>query len=263
MWAEVAAFFKANTTEALLISIIGTVLVWMYKQFKGMIDREQQDKLTTAQLKQTLFTKLELSIASVLHLNSENSKQQMYVLLGECGPYLTKTQRTIIRDYYKHFDRSLLFSLHALVMTEVDKLTRQLEKLNENKDNSEWLHYIQRLYAPIWPIIVLAIMIFFTFMVINLVQIGTTLWIKLNLFLLAVTIFLAVSIAVIVVSFIVKKEFGKQGSRRWAVIALIVLSPVLIFVINRVDASIYIFVAQILGLAYILYSKKPREIIIP
>ncbi|MFF2885492.1 hypothetical protein [Paenibacillus sp. NPDC057967] len=263
MWAEVAAFFKANTTEALLISIIGTILVWMYRQFKGMIDREQQDKLTIAQLKQTLFTKLELSIASVLHLNNEDSKRQMYVLLGECGPYLTKTHRTIIRDYYKQFDRSLLYSLHALVMTEVDKLTRQLEKLNENKDNSEWLHYIQRLYAPIWPIILLAIMIMFIFMVFSLVQMGSTLWLKMNLVLLGVTIFIAATIAVSIVSFMVKRELGKQGAIRWSAIALIIFSPVLIFVINRIDASIYVFFAQVLGLAYISYSKRPREVIMP
>jgi len=99
MWADLAAFIKANTTETLLISIIGTILIWMYKQFKGMIDREEQDKLATVQLKMGLFTKLELAIASVLHLKNEESKLHMYTLLGECGPYLTKIQRTVVREF--------------------------------------------------------------------------------------------------------------------------------------------------------------------
>ena len=158
MWAEMAEFAKANSTETLLISIIGTALVWMYKQFKGMIDREQQDKLTTVQLKQGLFTKLELSIASVLHLNNEDSKQRMYALLGECGPYLTSTQRSVIRDYYKTFDSGLLYSLQALIVNEVDKLNRQLEKMIGDKDSTEWLNYIRRLCAPFGPILLFVVL---------------------------------------------------------------------------------------------------------
>ncbi|REK74762.1 hypothetical protein DX130_13920 [Paenibacillus paeoniae] len=142
-------------------------------------------------------------------------------------------------------------------------MTRQLEKLNENKDDSEWLHYIQRLYAPVWPIIVLALMVLFIYMVFKLVNIGQTLWVKTNLLLLGITILIAITIAISIVSFFVKRELGKQGATRWAVIALIIFSPALIFVINRIDASIYVFVVQVIGLAYIFNSKRPREVILP
>lgn len=229
MWAELAALVNANTTETLLIAIIGTILVWMYKQFKSMIDREQQDKLTTVQLKQSLFTKLELSIASVLHLNNEESKQKMYALLGECAPYLTSMQRTVMRDYYKSFDQMLLYSLQALTVNEVDKLGRELDKMLEYKDNGEWLNYMMRLYAPFWPTLlfcVLALYIFFIFM-------------------------------------LVRREMGKQGVKRWVAIALVVFSPTLIFVFGRIDISIFVIVIQASTFAFLVLGKRPSEIIRP
>jgi hypothetical protein len=99
MWTQLAEFLEANGRETLIISVVGTLLVWMYKQIKGMIDREEQEKQTTIQLKQALFTKLELNLASVLHLGDEESKRRLLELLGECGPYLTRMQRTMVRDW--------------------------------------------------------------------------------------------------------------------------------------------------------------------
>ncbi|MFC5404669.1 hypothetical protein [Cohnella soli] len=261
MWTEIAAFLKANTTETLLISIIGTILVWMYKQFKGMIDRRQQNELATIQLKQSLFTKLELSIASVFHLDNESSKQQLYALLGDCGSYMTSAQRAIVRDYYKQFNPMLLHSLQALTVNEVDKLGRQLDKMRENEDNSEWLSYIQRLYAPIWPMLLFAIVTMYIVFIFSAVKQGATLWIQICIFLLCVTFFLSATLLISMIIFLVKRDLGKQGVKRWFVVALIIVAPNLAFIVNRVDMSVIVFVIQIIGFVMMSRFKRPAEIV--
>lgn len=263
MWADLAEFVKANSTETLLISIIGTALVWMYKQFKGMIDREQDDKLKTAQLKQGLFTKLELSIASVLHLNKEESKQRMYALLGECGPYLTNTQRSVIRDYYKTFDTGLLHSLQALTVNEVDKLNRQLEKIIENKESGEWLNYLQRLNAPFGPILLFIGITLYILYFVTLMRQGATLWIQINILLLGFTIMLAALMTFSWIFFLIKSQVGKQGVKRWVAIALIIVSPAIMFVFNRVDLSMIALAIQVSMMVFLSFSKRPSEIIRP
>ncbi|MFC5704152.1 hypothetical protein ACFPVX_22930 [Cohnella faecalis] len=263
MWTEIAAFLKANTTETLLISIIGTILVWMYKQFKGMIDRKQQNELTIAQLKQGLFTKLELSIASVLHLDNEGSKQQMYALLGECGPYLTSTQRTVIRDYYKQFNPMLLHSLQALTVNEVEKLGRQLDKIRENEDSSEWFSYIMRLYAPFGPILLFVMITLYIVFVFSLVREGASLWIQICILLLGATVFVSATLFISMIVLFVRRELAKQGVKRWCAVALIIASPVLAFAVNRLDMSIIVLVIQILGLVMMSRFKRPSEIVRP
>ncbi|OUS75574.1 hypothetical protein B1748_15810 [Paenibacillus sp. MY03] len=261
MWADLAAFIKANTTETLLISIIGTILIWMYKQFKGMIDREEQDKLATVQLKMGLFTKLELAIASVIHLKNEESKRHMYTLLGECGPYLTKMQRTVVRDYYKHLDSAFLHSLQVLTVNEVDKLTRQLESMMEYKDNGEWLNYIKRLYAPLWPILLIGILVLYIVFIIKLVRQGGNLWVQFNISLFGITLFVAATFVFSAIFFLIRREMGKQGARRWGAIILVIFSPLLIFMFNRFDVSIVVIIIQALSIAFISFSNRPVEIV--
>ncbi|WP_042166675.1 hypothetical protein [Paenibacillus gorillae] len=258
MWAEIAAFLKANSTETLIISIVGTILVWMYKQFKSMIDREEQEKLKSIQLKQGLFTKLELSIASVLHLNSQESKQQMLALLGECGPHLTNMQRTVVRDYYKNFDPSLLYSLQALTVNEVDKLSKQLEKVTE--DNGDWLVYAKRLYAPIWPLILFAIITMYVLFVGTLVMQGAGWWVKFNYLLFGVSIFISVTLAAGVIYWFLKREMANQGAKRLGAIGLAIFSS-LIFLFNHLEFSIIVTIIQVVMIAFIARSKRPSSII--
>lgn len=261
MWTEIATFLKANTTETLLISIIGTIVVWMYKQFKGMIDRRQQNELADARLKQGLFTKLELSIASVLHLNNELSKQHLYTLLGDCGPYMTNTQRTIVRDYYKHFDQMLLHSLQALTVNEVDKLGRQLDKMREEEDNSEWLSYILRLYAPIWPVLVFAILTMYTLFIFSAVKQGATLWIQICILLMGVTVLISATLLILIIAFLVKQKLGKHGVKRWIVTSVIIVSPALALFFNPVVISVIVLITQIIGFIMMSRLKRPTEIV--
>ncbi|WP_028545803.1 hypothetical protein [Paenibacillus taiwanensis] len=263
MWADIAAFLKANTSETILISIIGTILVWMYKQFKGMIDSKQQSKLVMLQLKQSLFTKLELSIANVIHQDNEVSKQQMYALLGECGPYLTNAQRTVMRDYYKQLNPLLLHTLQALIVSEVDKLGRQLGQQREDEENTEWLIYIQRLYAPFGPMILFLIITLYIVFIYQLVKQGASLWIQICILLLGVTIFLSATLFVAMLFFFFRGELVKQGAKRWCLIAVIIVSPALAFVVNRIDLFIAVFGIQLLGLIVVSRSKRPSEIIRP
>jgi len=235
MWAELAAFINANTSETLLISIMGTILIWMYKQFKDMIDRERQGKLENLQLRIGLFTKLEIAIASAIHLNNDESKQQMYALLGECGPYLSQIQRAMVRDYCKHFDPALLHALQAIIVNEVDKLTGHLEKMMEHHNSDEWLNYINRLYAPVWPIILIGGIILYSIYIFTLVWQGDTLWIQVSRVLFGINLLVAATIIIGTINMLIKREFGKQCIKRWIAVILVGFSPLLFLIFNRLS----------------------------
>jgi len=259
MWAELAAFLKANTTETLLITIVGTILVWMYKQFKDMIDREQQEKMENLKLRLALFTKLELAIMSTIHLNDEERKQQLFALLGECSPYLTTMQRTMVRDYYKQFDPTLLHVLQAVIVSEVDKLTRQLDKRMEYKNNGEWLNVINRLYAPVWPILLFGVVALYITIIWSLVNQEDPIWAKVNVLLFGFTVFVAITIVISAVYFLFKREIGRQGAKRWVAVTLFGFSPLLFFI--RYDVSIIVLIIQAISMAYLSFSKRPPEIV--
>ena len=226
-----------------------------------MIDRRRQNELADLQLKQGLFTRLELSIASVLHLNNESSKQHLYGLLGDCGPYMTSMQRTIVRDYYKDFDRMLLHTLQALTVNEVDKLGRQLDKMKEKEDDSEWLSYINRLYAPIWPILLFAIMTMYIVFIFSAVKLGATLWIQICIFLMGLAVLISATLLMIIIVLLVKHNLGKQGVKRWIITAAIIVAPALAFIVNRVDVSIILLAIQIMGFVMLSRFKRPIEIV--
>ncbi|MUG68982.1 MULTISPECIES: hypothetical protein [Paenibacillus] len=259
MWADLAAFIKANTTETLLISIIGTILVWMYKQFKSMIDSKEQDKLRTVQLKLGLFTKLETSIASTLHLNNEQSRQHMFTLIGECGPYLSDMQRTIIRDYYKAFDSAVLSSLQALIVNEVDKLKRQLDIIIDDQEGADMINYIRRLCAPFWPIILSIALIIMIWIIAMVWSQGDNLWIRLNYLALGITLLVSTTFIISMLS-LLKTDNVRQGAKRWLVIIAGIISPALFIFI---DLSLIPLLIQIAMFVYLSRSKRPIEIIRP
>lgn len=263
MWTEVALFLKANSTETLIISIVGAILVWLYKELKTMIDRDQQEKLRLLQLKQGLFTKLELGIAAVLHLQNNESKLQLHALLGECGPYFSTTQRTLVRDYCRTFNPPVLHSLLAMTIAEVDKLGKQMEKLMEYRDNTEWLIFIQRLYAPIWPIVLFVLIILYVAGVFNLTSQVDGSWIKANILVCGLSVFVSATVAVAHLMFLFKKELGKQGWKRWSATLMLVCSPLLFVAFNSFEVAIPVLFVQILMLLYIARSSRPPEIIVP
>lgn len=173
MWAELAAFVQANTMESLLITIVGTLLVWLYKQFKDMIDRQQQEKEKEIRAKQGLLMRLELTLATALHQNQPGNIQQLNQLFGDCAPYLTSIQRSLLRDYYRTFDSGVLLTLHSTIVHEVDKLSQQQEKDAEDQD-AVLLLYIRKLYDPVWPIILFAVLLMYIYFIYAVTKQGMT-----------------------------------------------------------------------------------------
>ena len=260
MWAELAAFVQANTTESLLITIVGTLLVWLYKQFKDMIDRRQQEKVAALQAKQGLFIRLELAIATVLHQSQGESRRELNQLLGECGPYLTSAQRQLVRDYYRAFDPGILRTLHAFIIHEVDSLSRQSDQETENQASGMQL-YINKLYAPVWPIVFIAILVLYFFFIYGMTKTGDTIWLKANLVLFGLSFFLPVMLIMVIAVTWYQKSMGKQGLRRWAAIILIIISPSVFFLIDRVDVAIPVALLQIVLIFAVAKFKRPTEII--
>ncbi|WP_058302884.1 hypothetical protein [Gorillibacterium timonense] len=263
MWTELAQFVKANSTETLLITIIGTVFVWMYKLFNGMIERERQELQASLQIRQKLLFKIELSIASVLHVNDEPSKQLLFALFGEFSPYLNKMHRQIIRDYYKTQNPMILTSLQTLIITDLEKLHKQSEKEAEEKEDSAWLVYLQRLTAPFWPILLLLFMILITMFCINLFQKCLSIWDYIVIVFFIFSSLLSVLCFCVLIQTFYRREVGKQGAKRWGAMIFFILSPTIPFVFKQLELFSVILVLQLVAMWFLKVGKRPPRVIQP
>lgn len=262
MWTELAAFVQANTTESLLITIIGTILVWLYKQFKDMMDRQRNEKEAAIRTQQGLLMHLELTIATMLKQNRPEPVERLNQLLGDYASYLSDSQRKLVRDFYRSFDPGVLRALHALLVHEADKISAKSEKEKEDQE-AGWLFFINKLYAPVWPIIFLFLILIYFFWVYEMMQQGTTTWIRFNYFLFGFSFFLPVIFFSAMMVTWYQKNMAKHGLKRWTAMIILILSPALFFIFNRSDISIPVILLQ-LGLI-LLFSKlkRPTQIIVP
>ncbi|MFD0870919.1 MULTISPECIES: hypothetical protein [Paenibacillus] len=65
MWSEIADLIKLNPAWSLVITILGTLLVWLYKEFKVMLAKEFNDKVAILQNKLEVYGRLEAAVVNL------------------------------------------------------------------------------------------------------------------------------------------------------------------------------------------------------
>ncbi|MGZ7444142.1 hypothetical protein [Paenibacillus sp. TH7-28] len=136
------------------MAIAFAALVWLYKEFKGMMEESNRAKLSLIQKRMDLYAGVEAAIAQAIN-NPEDSqaKQHLYVKLGEASSYFTRETRQILRDYYSGEDAFVLDTLLSLVQKEIDRLDRVKEKLSPLTMPTDVVETVSKLFSPLKPII--------------------------------------------------------------------------------------------------------------
>ncbi len=111
---------------SLIITIFGTTTIWMYKEFKEMINRNNATRITQVNEKIKAYSQLQAQIAAVLHDRENNtSKINLMRNLGEYNPILSQNVRNVARDYYIKADPAYLSTMLAMMETDFKKFEKE------------------------------------------------------------------------------------------------------------------------------------------
>lgn len=261
MWKEIASFFKTNPELSLLITVFGTLTVWLYKEFKVMYSKDIKNKLTTVQKKLDFYGRLEASIAAVINQQNDfQAKRNLLDKLGESNSYFSEDIRGIIRDYYKLGDVSLLITLIAFIEVEMKKLDAEKRTLTSSESSEEIMDYIARLMKPVRPIMVFFVIVFVSIGLGLLVMKQDNLWDKLCLIGFSLSLFFSLMISVTLFSLMINNKLPRQGKYRWILDVGMIFTPCLVFFSWKF--SLVSPVIQAILLVLYMRSKKPTQIII-
>lgn len=67
MWKEISELIGANPILTLIITILGTSTIWLYKEFKVMMNRSLRNKMEVINEKIKMYSQLEANISAVVH----------------------------------------------------------------------------------------------------------------------------------------------------------------------------------------------------
>lgn len=259
MWKEIAGFVKATPTWTLTITVVGTIIVWLYKEFKVILAQEYQQKLTAIQRKLELFGKLEMAIASFLHMGTAQAKQSLFDRIGDVGPHLSEDTRRIIRDYYKQGDSLILTSLFAFIEKEMKELDKEKQKIAGSTDN-ELMDAIFRLLRPLKPIVLLLIIVLSSGIFSLFYNEIQNTWSKIYFTTFSFSLMFAAIILLLLLSVWYEKNLGKQSLYRWFLTFAIILTPCLAFLFW--ELSVILPVIQ--GICFVLFirSKARKQLIL-
>ncbi|WP_152399110.1 hypothetical protein [Paenibacillus cellulositrophicus] len=258
MWSEVSKLIGANPIVTLVITIIGTSSIWMYKEFKEMINRNNSARISRVNEKIKIYSQLQASIAVVLNEpNNSTLKQGLINKLGEYSPFLNEDLRCIVKDYYKCGDSLYLNSMLAMMEVDFSKFEQEKRRVSKYEDNTEVEDIVLRLYDPLKPILLIwLLIIFFLFSYENFTEQQD--WFnRMNVIASACSWFLSIVSLSAIFSLKLNNRLSKQGIHRWILIGVLILAPIItVFYIGLSLCPVFI---QITSLFLIIRLKNRKK----
>ncbi|MEC0203886.1 hypothetical protein P4H39_14680 [Paenibacillus lautus] len=262
MWSEISKLIGANPIMTLVIIIVGTSTIWMYKEFKEMINQNNKSKISNINEKIKVYSKLQASAASLFY-NKELSDLHRILMnqIGEFSPLLSEDVRRVVRDYFKYGDYAYLETMLAFIEVDLKKFEDDKRKLSKYENSTDIADFVNKLYDPLKPILLIWLLIWFMFMSYSVFISQDAWYSKLFVIVSSISIFISVISLIAIISLKIDKGMGKESLLKWFVIGYIVLSPVFVFIYEGL--SIFSLVTQIIGF-YLLASlqKSKKKMII-
>ncbi|MBB6637613.1 hypothetical protein [Cohnella thailandensis] len=226
MWESISKLIGANSTAVLVITIIGTFSVWLYKEFRTMNKEDFKSRIALINKKIEMYSKLEAAIAAVLNQkDTTQAKSNLYEKFGEYSPFFSDDVRRIMRDYYKQNDNGYLYSLLAFTEVEVKLLENEKHSLSANDSSTDVMDAIRRLIRPLSPIMMIWLFtVFMLFFYSNFMR-EQDLFSRLVIVIMFFSCFFSLILIFVLVSLGMDNNLRKLGWRRWLYIVGISMVP--------------------------------------
>ncbi|PQP81906.1 hypothetical protein C0Q44_19755 [Paenibacillus sp. PCH8] len=261
MLQELLNYFKMNPEISLISTIVCTVIIWLYKEFKVMIETDNKNQLAQIQKKMESYTRVEAAIASVLaQHNHAGAVQNLYDKFGECSSYFSEDMRELIRGFYSQRDTSILSTIMSFIKVEMKKLEKQKNKIDSQDSSGEASASILRLYKPLKPILIIFIMFFVTAWFVVLALVESSAWNRFYLGACFVTVSLGVMFLATVISVWVEGELYIRGKLDSFLKLSMIFSP--LWVLIDWKLSILSLLIQFVVGAILAKSMKKRLVVV-
>ncbi|MNN16235.1 hypothetical protein D3C81_1293690 [compost metagenome] len=257
MWENIAKLVGDNPITTIVITIIGTSTIWMYKEFKEMINVNINTKIAALNDKIKMLSQLQANILAIVHQDdNEQFRLKFTERFGEYNTVLRENTHRIAVDYLKYGDPSYLATLSEFISSELVKLNKEKARLSRD-DETDVESYISKLYAPLKPILLIWSIVYFFLLTFTTYSVQHTWHDKLNVVILSISTFISISFVLSLVLLVLEKRLNSQGNYKWLLFTLIFLSPLLAVITSKETAILIIFV-QITSI-FLLYKHNKRK----
>lgn len=261
MWESLARVVGDNPVFTLVITIFGTTTIWLYKEFKEMIDSNLKFKITALNEKIKMYSQLQTYILAAVHqIEGEQFRIKLIELLGEYSAVMSEDSRRIALDYIKVGDSSYLSILSVLISAELTKLSKEKSKLLKNND-TDIDSYISKLYAPLKPILLIWLIIGYVLFSYSLIVAQHTWYEKLNITILFITLFISACFVPFILIILFDNSVPLKGVYKWGLYFCIVAAPLAAFIC--IEISIMSVVIQVIAISLLVkYNRRKKSLII-
>ncbi|MNX64297.1 hypothetical protein D3C86_953190 [compost metagenome] len=257
MWKELAALIGANPILTLVITLLGTSTIWLYKEFKQMIEQSTKIKVAELNEKIKVYSQLQATIYAIIHQpDHEQLRMKFIEKFGDYSMYMSDDARRVALDYIKYEDSLYLVSLSSFVEVELEKLDKERGRVLNIGTDTEIERYIAKLYAPFKPILLIWSMMLFI-LVGGLVYLIQPSWYeKTNAIFLIISIFFS-SVAIFSTMILTKeRSFSYHSTYKWLLITLFAVAPLLSLI--TIQMSPFSLIIQISSITLLIRYKKGR-----
>lgn len=263
MWENIAKIVGDNPAFTLVITIFGTTTIWLYKEFKEMIDSTTKAKISALNEKIKMLSQLQANIMAMVYGNNyEQFRLKFIEEFGEYNTVLNEDTCQISLDYIRHGDPSYLATLSSFLSAELSKLNKEKMKLSKNKNKDTDIEiYISKLYAPLKPMILIWFLVCYFLLSSAMYVVQHTWYDKLNVVILSLSIFVSVVIISSMMLLVFDKSLPTQGIYKWLLFLCIVAAPLVAVIC--IEISIISIVIQVVAIASLIkFNRRKQSIII-
>ncbi|WP_068779370.1 hypothetical protein [Paenibacillus sp. GM2] len=255
MWESISRIIGDNPVLSLVVTILITSTIWLYKEFKEMINNNMRAKEAALNEKIRIHSEFLANILAIIHQkDNDHFKVKFIEKFGEYNTVLNTDSRQIAVDYIKRNNPVYLESLFVFINKELDNLSKKRSLLQE--DNTDIESYINKLYAPLKPIIIVWLIILFSIFVLFEYMSQPTWYDKLNVIMWSLSILFSVCLVLIILLSFIEKQF-LRGVHKWLLMLIIILAP--LGSILKIKLSVAFLLIQIVAFLLIVQLNKKRR----
>ncbi|WP_010276017.1 hypothetical protein [Paenibacillus senegalensis] len=256
MLNELITYIQTNPVWSLAVTVLVSLTIWLYKEFKVMIDRNHSNKVEGIQKKLYVYGHLEV-VKVIHHPHDSLALNELMNRMGEASSYFSKDIRRISRDFYKSFDPELLPTLLEFINVELERLHQEQLGLNKYDTPTDLENYIDKLTQPLKPIgFIFLIVLVIVFYFMNFFQLSTG-WERVSLTAFTLGIVLSGMVFYVLFSLWIRKDLPALGTYRWMLNGTIMLSPFLAFV--QGNLSVAVLLIQLIAFVLFIRSSGPKD----
>ncbi|PYE51219.1 hypothetical protein HUB98_04385 [Paenibacillus barcinonensis] len=177
MLQHLFGYIQAKPVFSVIYTAICTIVIWLYKEFKMMKEKDTQNKLNRVQRKLDAHIKVEAAIARYqARPDGSGNLENLFEKLGECGSSFSEDIRKLIQGFYLRRDRESLATVMVLIQAEISRVDKQRNMLDSREVTGDAFDSVFKIFNPLKPILIIFAIFFTVLWFVSLAILENNIW---------------------------------------------------------------------------------------